>query len=117
VRFSAACTLPIENPRRTPAGDWCDVCAPPGITSKGGTNAPGAGGLTLHNTGEVAALGLGGNTTYFAANVGGGVKWYAHRHWGLRADYRLLMVDDTPAAPEFFGRDGHRVYGGLLFNY
>ena len=70
---------------------------------------------------EVAPLGLARDTTYFAANVGGGLKWYAHRHWGPRGDYRLLMVNDKPAAPEFFAREGirygHRVYGGLLFTY
>jgi hypothetical protein len=79
--------------------------------------AVGAGGMTLLDNDDVARL--GGNSTYFVANTGGGVKWYAHQRWGLRGDYRLLMVHNTGDAPAFFGHDGirfgHRVYGGLLF--
>jgi hypothetical protein len=81
----------------------------------------GAGGLTLRNSNDVAALRLGDNTTYFAANAGGGLRWYVNDVWGVRGDYRLLVVNDTADAPRFFGRDrvrfGHRVYGGLLFTY
>jgi hypothetical protein len=51
-------------------------------------------------------------------NVGGGLKWYASNgRWGLRGDYRFVMVRDTDEAPEFFGnvsRYGHRVYGGVV---
>jgi hypothetical protein len=78
----------------------------------------GGGGMTLLDSDGVARLNLGGNSTYFVANTGGGVKWYAHQRWGLRGDYRLLVVNDKVEAPEFFGnrvRFGHRVYGGLLF--
>jgi hypothetical protein len=56
---------------------------------------------------------------YLTGNVGGGLKWFAGNHWGARADYRLMVVNDKTAAPEFFGhnglRYGHRIYGGLLF--
>ncbi len=81
----------------------------------------GVGGMTLLGTDDVAELGITGNTTYLTGNVGGGTKWYLNNRWGLRADYRLLVVDNKASAPEFFGRDsvryGHRVYGGLLFSY
>jgi hypothetical protein len=83
--------------------------------------AAGVGGLTLLGTDDVAALGIADNATYLTGNVGGGTKWYLNDRWGLRADYRLLVVDTKASAPEFFGRDsvryGHRVYGGLLFSY
>jgi hypothetical protein len=81
----------------------------------------GAGGLTLRDSNDVAPLRLGGNSSYFVANAGGGLRWYLNDRWGLRGDYRLLVVNDHAEAPEFFGRDrirfGHRVYGGLLFVY
>jgi hypothetical protein len=69
----------------------------------------------------VAALGVTTGTNYLTGNVGGGLKWFAGRHWGARGEYRLLAVNDTTKAPEFFGRRevryGHRVYGGLLLTY
>jgi hypothetical protein len=83
--------------------------------------AGGLGGITLLNNTETSTIGITGKKNYLAGNVGGGVKWFAHRYFGLRGDYRLVMVRDTLAAPEFFGRTevryGHRIYGGLIFNY
>jgi hypothetical protein len=83
--------------------------------------AGGLGGLTLLNTTEAANLGISKNVNYLTGNVGGGLKWFATRHWGVRGDYRLLVVRDTTNAPAFFGRHelryGHRVYGGLLLTY
>jgi hypothetical protein len=80
----------------------------------------GVGGLTMIDTKEVANLGINAKTTYPTASVGGGMKWFASRHVGLRADYRFFMVKNQDTAPLFFGREnryGHRVYGGLLLTY
>jgi opacity protein-like surface antigen len=81
----------------------------------------GVGGLTLRDSNGVAPLRRGGNTTYFAGNAGGGLRWYLNDRLGLRGDYRLLVVRGTGDTPDVFGRDrtrfGHRVYGGLLFTY
>ena len=81
----------------------------------------GLGGLRLMQTDEVANLGVTEATNYLTGNVGGGLKWFATRHWGARGDYRLMVVNDNTSAPMFFGREeiryGHRVYGGLLFTY
>jgi hypothetical protein len=83
--------------------------------------AGGLGGLRLMNTSDTANIGVTKNVNYLTGNVGGGLKWFATRHWGVRGDYRLLVVRDTTQAPAFFGQDelryGHRVYGGLLFTY
>ncbi len=80
----------------------------------------GLGGITLIGSDDVAALQITDNVSYLTGNLGGGTKWYLNRHWGLRADYRLVIVNNKADAPEFFGRDsvryGHRVYGGLLFS-
>ncbi|HZR24238.1 MAG TPA: outer membrane beta-barrel protein [Vicinamibacterales bacterium] len=76
----------------------------------------GIGGTTVL---ETDALGIADMKTLFTSNVGGGVKWYANKRWGLRADYRFLAVPSTTDAPAFFGRDarcGHRVYGGVIIN-
>jgi hypothetical protein len=81
----------------------------------------GVGGFTLVDNNETAGIGVTSKTNYLAGNVGGGIKWFAHRYIGLRGDYRLMMVNDRSKAPEFFGRRevryGHRIYGGLLFTY
>lgn len=75
----------------------------------------GVGGLTLF---DQASVGIVDRTTFLTGNVGGGVQWFNGR-WGLRADYRFLMVRSKADAPAFFGQEtryGHRVYGGLLIN-
>jgi hypothetical protein len=75
----------------------------------------GVGGMTMF---ERTGLTPGDAETFFTANVGGGVSWYAGR-WGLRGDYRFIAVQSKDDAPAFFGREdryGHRVYGGVLLN-
>ena len=80
----------------------------------------GVGGLTLFTDRNVVNLGVIANETYFAGNVGGGVKWFATPHVGLRADGRFIAIKNKDAAP-FFGQNdnryGARVYGGLVFTF
>jgi len=77
----------------------------------------GAGGLTLLRT---SALGIASNKTFVAGNVGAGVKWFnATSRWGVRADYRLIVVRADDQAPAFFGQEtryANRAYGALLVN-
>jgi hypothetical protein len=64
-------------------------------------------------------LGIVGSKAFLTGNVGGGLKWYANGRWGLRADYRFVMIRSSDTAPEFFGREGrfaHRIYGGVVLN-
>lgn len=81
----------------------------------------GIGGLTLFERNELASLGLTKNETYFTGNLGGGMKWYSGRYWGLRGDYRFFWINGKKDAPSFFGlsgdRFGHRVYGSILFTF
>jgi hypothetical protein len=75
----------------------------------------GVGALTLF---ERRALTVDNSETFLTSNVGGGVNWYAGR-WGLRGDYRFIVVQSKDEAPAFFGQEtryGHRVYGGVLLN-
>jgi opacity protein-like surface antigen len=52
--------------------------------------AVGIGGLTVRAR---CALGVNSDATFLTGNVGGGVKCYApNSRWGLRGDYRFLMV-------------------------
>jgi hypothetical protein len=53
--------------------------------------------------GHVDALGVTNYETYLTGNVGGGLKWFSTRHFGLRGDYRLFMVKNKDTAPRFFG--------------
>lgn len=78
--------------------------------------AAGAGGLTIFERQEV---GINGTDTFFTANAGGGLKWYANNRWGLRGDYRFITVASKDDAPSFFGQErryGHRIYGGVVLN-
>jgi hypothetical protein len=81
----------------------------------------GIGGLTMFNTTDVANLGVTANETYFTGNLGGGLKWFSTRHWGVRGDYRFITIKSKDTAPLFFGqqetRYGHRIYGGLVWTY
>jgi hypothetical protein len=76
----------------------------------------GVGGLTVLDT---AALGIATSDTFFTGDVGGGVRWYANRRWGVRGDYRFLVVQQKDQAAPFFGRDmryGHRVHAAVVVN-
>ena len=79
--------------------------------------AGGAGGLTLLSRDRVRSL-LADDETFFTGNVGGGIRWFPSRHWGVRADYRFVAVKSKDDAPSFFGleesRFGHRVFGGIV---
>ena len=80
----------------------------------------GVGGLTLCPCGGVDALGITTYETYLTGNVGGGIKWFSTRHFGVRGDYRFFMVKNNDTAPLFFGNEnryGHRVQAGLVFTY
>jgi hypothetical protein len=72
----------------------------------------GIGGLTMCPCGGVDDLGITKYETYLTGNVGGGLKWFSTRRFGVRGDYRLFMVKNKDTAPLFFGnqnRYGHRV--------
>lgn len=68
---------------------------------------------------DTAALGIATSHTFFTGDVGGGMRWYANRRWGVRGDYRFLMVQQKEQAAPFVGRDmryGHRVYAAVVVN-
>jgi hypothetical protein len=76
----------------------------------------GIGGLTMLKKADLA---VDVAATFLTSNVGGGVRWYANRAVGLRADYRFLIVYAKDNAAAFFGaehRHGHRLYAGLVLN-
>jgi hypothetical protein len=80
----------------------------------------GVGGLTVCPCRDVDTLGIGAYETFLTGNVGGGLKWFSTRHFGVRADYRLFMVRNKDTAPAFFGNEtryAHRVQAGLVFTF
>ena len=94
-------------------------------TPAGGAIVPfvtaGIGSLTVSDQAE---LFIPETRTYLAGNAGGGIKWYGTR-WGLRADYRFVIVRSAEFVPDplvrlrqpFFGtetRFAHRVFGGVI---
>jgi hypothetical protein len=78
----------------------------------------GVGALTLYKTNGVKSLGLTTDPTFLSGNVGGGVKWYLDRHWGIQGDYRLLAVKGKDNGSPFFGLDqnryGHRISWNIV---
>jgi hypothetical protein len=78
----------------------------------------GIGGLTMFTRAVVTPLGVTDTVTFLTGNVGGGLKWFATEHVGLRGDYRLVAVRSSDDSPAFFARDdvryGHRIYGGIV---
>jgi hypothetical protein len=82
--------------------------------------AGGVGGMTLTNTGVTDSLDVDDNHTFLTTNVGGGLRWFATTHWGLRGDYRLFMIRNRDDAPQFFGRENrraHRLAASVIFTY
>lgn len=80
----------------------------------------GFGGLTMSPRGDAEKLGITTYETYLTGNVGGGLKWFSTRHFGVRGDYRFFMVRNKDSAPLFFGNEnryGHRVQAGLVYTY
>jgi hypothetical protein len=80
----------------------------------------GVGGWTLFDTAGSADLGLPGPHTYLTGDVGGGVRWFMVRHWGIRADYRHILIKNDASVP-FFGpqslRQANRIYGALELTF
>jgi hypothetical protein len=79
----------------------------------------GAGALTTFALTNGSRFGLEGNTTYPMASVGGGVRWFPIRHWGVRGDYRFMGIrHDAASAPAGrVARSAHRVYGALIMTF
>jgi hypothetical protein len=81
----------------------------------------GIGGMTLYSRTELVPLGLPDNEHFFTSNLGGGVKWFSTSHWGVRGDYRFIIVNGKEDTSPFIGlnetRYGHRVYGSLLYTF
>lgn len=76
----------------------------------------GVGAWTIFDIGGAADLGLTGPKTYLTGNAGGGVRWFMVRHWGVRADYRHILINNDVTVPLFGPRENrhaNRVYGAL----
>lgn len=82
--------------------------------------AGGLGGLTVFNAADTQDLGIVSNQHYMTTNVGGGVRWFVANGWGLRGDYRAVMIRSRDDAPSFFGQEdrlAHRVSGSVVVTY
>jgi hypothetical protein len=86
----------------------------------------GAGAFSLQSRQPTKQFGYDTETvgfqTFFAENVGGGVKIFrgaSAPQWGFRIDYRLLIVNANSDAPAFFAksksRAGHRISFGIIY--
>jgi len=117
--------------QRLAVGSLSTTEAPPNIVDFSGNVTLSAPGGTSHTVpyaiGGIGSmvllthtdLGIGSSKAFLTGNLGGGLKWYANGRWGLRADYRFVMIRSSDTAPEFFGREGrfaHRIYGGVVLN-
>jgi hypothetical protein len=80
----------------------------------------GVGAWTLFDTAGAADLGLTGPHTYLTSDLGGGARWFFVRHWGIRMDYRHILMKNDTSVP-FFGpeslRHANRVYAALELTF
>ena len=81
----------------------------------------GLGAFVILPRDGTAAIGVTERQTLFTTNIGGGVKWYSATAWGVRGDYRLMMLDHHDEAPQLLGGQGlryaHRVYAGVFATF
>jgi opacity protein-like surface antigen len=81
----------------------------------------GLGAMTIFARDELAAVDLFSTETLFTQNFGGGLKWWSADNWGLRADYRFIIVNGRDNLDPFFGLDrtrfGNRVSASVLYTF
>lgn len=80
----------------------------------------GLGGWRTLNGDEAANVRLAPSTTYLTAMVGGGLRWFPIRHWGLRLDYRYFALANTgggAVADNGPRRTAHQIYAGLIVTF
>ena len=65
--------------------------------------ASGIGALLVVPRDGTGAVGFTSRSSLPTANLGGGLKWYAPWGWGLRADYRVLVVGHDDRTAAFYG--------------
>ena len=83
----------------------------------------GGGLLTLQNRVSTRQFGLTESESFFATNVGGGLKILRAgtglKQWGARIDYRIFFVSSKDDAVAFFAKSktriGHRIYVGFVY--
>lgn len=85
--------------------------------------AGGGGSVMLQNRVSTRQFGLTESESFFATNVGGGLKILRAgtglKQWGARIDYRIFSVNSRDGAVAFFAKSktriGHRIYVGFLY--
>ncbi len=81
----------------------------------------GLGALTVFGAQTDIGVGLAAQTTYFASNAGGGVRWFPVPHWGARADYRFISIDNNgrglPVGGPTITKSAQRIYVALVLTF
>jgi opacity protein-like surface antigen len=80
----------------------------------------GGGAVSVLDTSQTGAFGLAADSTHLTFNVGGGVRWFPMPHWGVRADYRYIGIDNAnpPTTPGVAPiRHAQRLYGALVLTF
>jgi opacity protein-like surface antigen len=78
----------------------------------------GAGALTV--LAAPSTFGIAGDTTHLAVNLGAGLRWFIIPHWGVRGDYRYVVITGVPDSA-IVGvvpiRHAQRLYGALVLTF
>ena len=80
----------------------------------------GLGGFRTMGGAEATNVSLAPSTTYLTAMVGGGLRWFPIRHWGLRLDYRYYAISNNGSAAVADNgprRSAHQIYAGLIVTF
>jgi opacity protein-like surface antigen len=79
----------------------------------------GVGAWSVFGGSQIGNFGLAPDATYLTGSVGGGVRWFIINHWGVRADYRYILIDQgshtTALQPGHVS--AHRLYGALVMTF
>ncbi len=77
--------------------------------------------MSLFSRSALNALDLTSTETFGSENVGGGIKWWSANNWGIRGDYRFIVVNGRSSVDPFFGlnetRYGNRITGSFMYTF
>jgi len=81
----------------------------------------GVGSLRVFDGADAVQVGFLTNSSHWTANAGGGLRWFVLPHYGIRADYRYLVIQNYDNNPALVGQQAihhaHRVYGALIVTF
>ena len=80
----------------------------------------GGGAVSVLSAENPPAFGLALSSTHLGGNVGGGFRWFIMPHWGVRIDYRYILIRNGDSAAILGAPPidhAQRVYGAVILTF